>query len=196
MESNRARLAAPSAVRAVDGKPSRGRVFSCYLLERGVVVVRPRCAACGIEFAQPRRFGERFRVALEVFEPPLPDRVSTSATRLFVGRKVLVARTASALQPIIDRSICYVGPRVMVAVLAGEGSSRVPALFCAQCGDAIASHLNPSNDRYYAWDWLADFEPRRFLLRLYRRVRPKPRELPLFTGLPEPSRPRELPLSA
>jgi hypothetical protein len=192
MDAIRGWLVSSPETRAFDGIAAAGRPYSCYLLERGVVVQNPRCAACGKEFRPPRRCGERFRVALEVFEPPLPDRISPTTTRLFVGRRVLVARVAAALQPLIEKSISYVGPRVMVAVLAGAGSRSVPALFCGQCADAIATHVNSSNQRYYAWDWLADFEPRRLLRRLYRRVRPLPRELPLFNGLPAQERRRAL----
>jgi hypothetical protein len=187
-------LARMPVARTIEATPTVVRETSCYLLERGAVVVNPRCAACGAEFRHPRRGGERFRIALEVFERPLPDRASNSTTRLFVGDKVLVARTASALQSLLNESIAYVGPRVMVAVLAGEGSSRVAALFCMRCAYVIAAHVNPTAERYYAWDWLADFEPRRILPRLYRRVRPRPRELPLFTALPAAARPRELAL--
>jgi hypothetical protein len=194
MASIKGWLARISGARTVPGPPAVVGAASCYLLERGAVVVNPRCAACGTVFRPPRHGGERFRVALEVFEPPSPNRTSGSAIRLFVGRKVLVARTAIALQPLVNQSIAYVGPRVMAAVLAGEGSSRVAALFCTQCAQAIADHLNPAAERYYAWDWLADFEPRRVLPRLYRRVRPKPPELPLFTGLPAHMQPRALPL--
>jgi hypothetical protein len=196
MESIKGWLAKIPAARSFARTPAVARAGSCYLLERGAVVVNPRCAACGTEFLHPRRGGERFRVALEVFEPPLPDRARGSTMRLFVGRKVLVARTASALQPLVDRSIAYVGPRVMAAVLAGEGSSRIAALFCRLCAEAIVSHLNPAAGRYYEWDWLADFEPRRAVPRLYRRLRPLPRELPLFTGLPGSAQPRALPLPA
>jgi hypothetical protein len=185
-------LAKTPAVQTNGRPPVVARAVSCYLLERGAVVVNPRCAACGTEFRHPRYGGERFRVALEVFEPPLPDRARRSTLRLFVGRNILIARAASSLQPLVNRSIAYVGPRVMAAVLAGKGSSRIAALFCARCAQTIAAHLNPTAERYYAWDWLADFEPRRILPRLYRRVRPKPRELPLFTGLPAPERRRAL----
>jgi hypothetical protein len=194
MDPRKGWLAKLPVARAIDGVPSVSRAVSCYLLERGAVVVNPRCAACGTEFLHPRRGGERFRVALEVFEPPSPNRAARSTMRLFVGRKVLVARTAGALQPLVDQSIAWIGPRVMAAVLASEGSARIGALFCVQCAEAIAAHLNPTAERYYAWDWLADFEPRRVLPRLYRRVRPKPRELPLFAGLPAPAQPRSLPL--
>ncbi len=194
MESIKGWLAKIPLARAIDAAPSVASAVSCCLLEHGAVVVNPRCAVCGTEFRHPRRGGERFRVALEVFEPPRPNRASGSSIRMFVGRKVLIARTASALQPLINQSIAYLGPRVMVAVLAAEGSSRVAALFCTQCAEAIAAHLNSTTERYYAWDWLADFEPRRVLPRLYRRVRPRPRELPLFTGLVAPERSRSLPL--
>jgi hypothetical protein len=196
MESIKGWLTKIPVPRTSGRAPAVDRAVSCYLLERGAVVINPRCAACGAEFRHPRRGGERFRVALEVFEPPLRDRARGSTMRLFVGRKVLVARTASALQALVNKSISYVGPRVMAAVLAGEGSSRVAALFCTQCARAIAAHLNPTAERYYAWDWLADFEPRRFVPRLYRRMRPRPRQLPLFTGLPAPGQPRALPLPA
>lgn len=192
MDSLQGWLVAAPIARAVKALPRAFRAESCYLLGRGQVVTNPRCSACGLDFRSPRRFGERFRVALEVFEPPAPDHVSTSTTRLFVGRKVLVARVSSALQVLVERSISYVGPRVMVAVLAGEGSERVPALFCSHCADAIASHLNVSNQRYYAWDWLADFEPRRILPRLYRRMRPKLQDLPRFAALPASDPPRAL----
>lgn len=192
MDSLKRWLVAAPMVRAIDALPSAFRPDSCYLLARGQVVTNPRCSACGTAFRPPRRFGVRFRVALEVFEPPAPDHVSTSNTRLFVGRKVLVARVSSALQGLVSSSISYVGPRVMVAVLSSEGSERVPALFCAQCADSIASHLNVSNQRYYAWDWLADFEPRRILPRLYRRVRPKPNDFPRFIALPARERRRAI----
>jgi hypothetical protein len=174
----------------------RGREIVCYLLLRGVVVVEPRCAACAVEFGSPRRNGERFRVALEVFEPPPADRTNQSTTRLFVGRKVLVARTAGALQSLLDRSVAYVGPRVMVAVLGGRGAGRLPALFCTRCAEAIVTHVSPGNERYYAWDWLVDFEPRRLIARLLGRVHSKPRELPFLSARPISGETRALPLSA
>jgi hypothetical protein len=170
----------------------RGGVI-CYLLQRGALVVNPRCSACGAEFPSPRRSGERFQAALEVFEAPSPRRGVPWVIRLFVGRKVMVARTALSLAALIDRSICYVGTRVMIAVLAGEGSERVPALFCAQCAETIASHVSVINQRYYASDWLVEFEPRRILPRLYRRLRPLPLQAPVFMALPASSARRELP---
>jgi hypothetical protein len=173
----------------------RGREIVCYLLLRGVVVVAPRCTACAVEFGAPRRDGERFRVALEVFEPPATDRVNVSTTRLFVGRKVLVARTAGALQSLLDRSISYVGPRVMVAVLGGRGAERLPALFCTRCAEAIATHVTASNERYYAWDWLVDFEPRRMIARLLGRIHRKPRDLPFLSARPLSADPLALPLA-
>jgi hypothetical protein len=150
-------------------RSSRRRGYTCYLLEHGLQLAQPRCAACGIEFDPPRLVGERFRVALQVFDSRMGLEV-TPTTRMLVGTKVLISRAGAPLGPLLDRSITYVGARVMVASVRFRPGRYLPILMCRTCGHNVMSHLNLDSEANYAWDWIVQFRPRKLLSRLGRRL--------------------------
>ncbi len=168
MDSIKGWLAIAPVAGAIARLSGRGDQL-CFLLERGIALVGPRCAACGIAFDAPRRGGERFRVALEVFEGRAGAETAAS-TRMLVGRKVLVARAGASLGPLLDRSITYVGARVMVASVQGRAGGYLPILLCRPCGENVAGHLSLDSEASYGWDWLVEFRPRRLLARWSGRL--------------------------
>jgi hypothetical protein len=168
MDSGKGWLALAPVAGAIARLSGRGEHI-CFLLERAIVVAAPRCAACGVAFDPPRRTGQRFRVALEVFEARGSAEIAPS-TRLLVGAKVLVARTGVALAPMLERSITYVGARVMVVSVRGRAAGYLPILLCRPCGENVLGHLSPGSEAGYGWDWLVEFRPRRFLARLGGRL--------------------------
>jgi len=123
------------------------------LLEKGLVVFEPQCAACGRAFDPPRVSGEKFRVALQFLESGPEDK------RLFVGNKVLIAKTSWQLSSLLDRSTTFVGERVLVATPWTKGDANVLVLFCARCGENVTLRTSNRGRDYYAWDWLAEFKP-------------------------------------
>ncbi len=141
-----------------------------FLLERGVALVSPRCALCGVEFERPRLTGERFRVALQVFEPRSGREVQAARTRLLVGSKVLVARTAASLSAVLEHSVTYVGARVMVADVRSRSEAVFPILMCRRCAHHVSGHISLESEPSYQWDWLVDFRPRSLFVRLFRRI--------------------------
>ncbi|MGH7781257.1 MAG: hypothetical protein ACREQR_15690 [Candidatus Binataceae bacterium] len=141
----------------------------CFLLERGLAIVAPHCAACGIAFDPPSRAGERFRVALQVFEAGA-DAELVSSTRMFVGSKVLLARAGAPLGPMLDRSITYVGARVMVVMPRYRDAGHIPILLCRACGENIGHHLSKASEASYGWDRLVEFRPKRLLARWAMRL--------------------------
>jgi hypothetical protein len=169
MYSIRDRLANAPAAGVIARAAGRGSEQVAYLLESGIAVAAPRCAACATAFDSPRRAGERFRVALRVYDA-LGGADSVPSTRMFVGKKVLVARAAAALGATLDESITFVGARVMVASVHAAAGGRALILLCRGCGENIAAHLGVANRHRYAWDWLVDFSPRKWLARLGAQV--------------------------
>jgi hypothetical protein len=141
----------------------------CYLLEHGLELAEPRCAACGIAFDPPRIVGERFRVALQVFDSRIGLEV-TPSTRMFVGAKVLISRAGASLAPILDRSVTYVGARVMVVLVRFRPGRYLPILLCRACGHNVMAHLREESEASYTWDWIVEFRPRKILSRLGRRL--------------------------
>ena len=141
MDSIKDLLAIVPAAGALARFTGRGGEQAAILLERGIAVVEPRCAACGVAFDSPRRSGARFRVALRVYDAHGDDDCAASM-RLLVGTKVLVARAAGSLGPTLDRSITYVGARVMVASVRFASGRCLPILLCRACGENVAAHLS------------------------------------------------------
>lgn len=169
MDSIRGWLAIAPMAGAI-ARVSRRGDYPYYLLERGLALAKPRCAACGIAFEPPRMTGERFRVALQVFESSFGPAAAPSR-RMFVGTKVLIARAAAPLAPLLDRSITYIGARVMVASVGFRiGSHHLPILLCRACGQNVINHLSADSEASYAWDWIVEFRPRKLLSRLGRRL--------------------------
>ncbi|MHB8383944.1 MAG: hypothetical protein ACYDC3_16570 [Candidatus Binataceae bacterium] len=139
--------------------------YPCFLLEHGIPLATPHCAACGLAFDPPRRTGERFRAAIQVFEARGSADDHAPSTRLFVGAKVLVARAAPQFNLLLDRSITFVGARVMVASVRFPTGRYLPILLCRACGHNVTAHLSLDREGGYVWDWLVEFRPRRFLQR-------------------------------
>ena len=110
-----------------DRTVSRRGDYPCYLLERGLELAHPCCAACGVAFNPPRLAGERFRIALQVFDSRIGPEGFPS-TRMFVGTKVLISRAGASLGPLLDRSTIYVGARVMVALVRFRPGRYLPIL--------------------------------------------------------------------
>jgi len=156
-------------VAGASARVSRRGDYRCYLLEHGLELAEPRCAACGIEFAPPRLAGERFQVALQVFDSRIGLEVAPS-TRMFVGAKVLISRAGAPLGPLLDRSITYVGARVMVASVRLRPGRYLPILLCRACGHNVTAHLSLDSEGSYTWDWIVEFRPRKLLSRLGRRL--------------------------
>ncbi len=150
----------------------RGR-YSCYLLEHGLELAEPCCAACGIAFDSPRVVGERFPVALQVFDARIGGEVAPS-TRMFVGAKVLISRAGASLAPLLDRSVTYVGARVMVVLVRFRPGRYLPILLCRACGHNVMAHLREDSEASYTWDWIVEFRPRKILSRLSGRLGLRP----------------------
>lgn len=144
---------------------SRRGDYPCYLLERGLELADPCCAACGVAFNPPRLAGERFRIALQVFDSRFGSEGFPS-TRMFVGTKVLISRAGVSLGPLLDRSTTYVGARVMVASVRFRPGRYLPILLCHACGHNVTAHLGVDSEANYTWDWIVQFRPRKLLSRV------------------------------
>jgi hypothetical protein len=163
------------------GSAARAREFTCYLLGTGALLTGPRCSACGHEFAEPRRGGEKFRIALEIFNAPARP-VRHTTLRMLMGERVLFARTAPELAPLLERAFTWVGERTLVGIASthGAGDGWRLVLFCRPCGESLVARLTGRGAMRYAWDWMVDFTPRRVLARLSAGIGRKRAALPWY----------------
>jgi hypothetical protein len=152
---------------------------ACFLLAGGIRVVEPRCAACGRELEMPRAHGDKFGLAVPILEPKTNSLHAGDGTWLFFGAKVLVADVNPQFAALLDRASAVIGEKVLVATPRSGDEHHRLFLFCARCGAQVLSKLNRDNERFYAWDWLAELEPRGFsgrwsIGRTLRRLRRMP----------------------
>jgi hypothetical protein len=182
-----------------------------YLLEKGLLVVTPRCPACGRVFTAPRSSGEKFGVSLEFMDADTGAHDGSAQRRLFFGSRLMVARTCSALAPHAEKSNTFIGERVLVATPNSPRQARLTLLFCESCGDNIAkradmiaafeeaapfcescgdniaSRTHLHSRHHYSWDRLVEFEPRGVMRRLrsfspWSKRTPAPNQAALADG--------------
>jgi hypothetical protein len=104
----------------------------------------------------------RFRTALPIVAPGmLPRRLAPDA-RVFVGAQVLVAAVSPNLRKSVARSTTFINEKVLVAVVNSPTGGRKLCVFCETCGRNVMRKVSGASERYYDWDWLADFRRRRF----------------------------------
>ncbi|HYB91426.1 MAG TPA: hypothetical protein VEC38_10305 [Candidatus Binataceae bacterium] len=139
-----------------------------HLLEKGVALEEPRCAACGHVFGAPRSSGECFDAAI----PYLAPAAQTCACHvekhywLFAGSSILIAPASPALAPLFEKSKVFIGDRILIArAHSGEGGA-VQVVFCADCGETIVAKADRAVRQNYAWDHLVEFAPRPILTRM------------------------------
>jgi hypothetical protein len=149
--------AAASTALELTGRGAQ-RAFTCFLLGGGLLVSSPRCSACGRAFAPPRTSGERFRVARELLDSPRAG--ERLWTWMLTGRRVLVARAAPELAPLLNSSATMVGEKVLVSLAPAAGAPWLLLTFCRNCGENLVARLHGESQDRYGWDWLVDFRPR------------------------------------
>src|SRR5271157_2223793 len=136
------------------------RRTGCLVLGRGFTVSAPRCCACGKNLSVPHPGGETFLLAAPMLEPGEHPSADSAGTWLFFGANVLVATVSPRLAAMLDSSVAFFGERILVAMVRMGMGAREPRLLCKPCGADVLSKVNPPSQQYYAWDWLAELEPR------------------------------------
>lgn len=136
------------------------REAGCFVLGKGFRVSGPRCAICAADLDLPYRGSETFLLAAPMLEPKTDSSAAPANNWLFFGTKVLVAMVSSRLAALLERSVAFFGERILVAMAKRRGDAREPILFCKSCAANLLARVSPASAQYYAWDWLAELEPR------------------------------------
>ncbi|HYA34951.1 MAG TPA: hypothetical protein VEF03_04995 [Candidatus Binataceae bacterium] len=76
---------------------------------------------------------------------------------MLFGPRVVIAAANPRLNAQVSRSVVFIGEKVAVARAISPSGDRRSYLFCDECGRNLLSHVNLRQERYYRWDFLADF---------------------------------------